>query len=267
MTDVQSKPRPRLQTTTLWYYPSQQYGDTPLGTPAFQGATPAYVIWNLITRYTRENDLVVDPFCGGGTTIDVARSLDRRALGYDVEPIRDDIFRADARSLPLEAAKADFVFMDPPYSTHLAYSGRDDCIGELDAFGPEYFEAMDRAFAEAERVLKDRRYLAVYCSDSFKKKRGFVPIGSTFAAMLARRFRPVDHVAVVRGNRKLEQPNHHRVAAEENFFLRGFNHLLIFKKERPAASRADGATAAERPRRAGHAPNRRAPRDRNRDGS
>lgn len=239
---VQSKPKPRLQTTTLWYYPSQQYGDTPLGTPAFQGATPAYLLWNLISRYTRENDLVVDPFCGGGTTIDVARSLGRRALGYDVAPIRDDIFRADARSLPLEAAKADFVFMDPPYSTHLKYSGRDDCIGELDAFGPEYFDAMDSAFAEADRVLKDRRYLAVYCSDSFKKKRGFVPIGTTFAAMLGRRFRPIDHVAVVRGNRKLEQPTHHRVAAEDNFFLRGFNHLLIFKKERTKPHAANGAS-------------------------
>jgi len=50
--------------------------------------------------------------------------------------------------------------------------------------------------------------------------------------MLAQRFRPVDHVAVVRGNRKLERPTHHRAAAEENFFLRGFHHLLIFKKER-----------------------------------
>ncbi|MFN0241434.1 MAG: TRM11 family SAM-dependent methyltransferase [Planctomycetota bacterium] len=241
---MQPKPRPRLQTTTLWYYPSQQYGDAPLGTPAFQGATPAYLLWNLISRYTRENDLVVDPFCGGGTTIDVARSLGRRALGYDVAPIRDDIFRADARALPLEASKVDFVFMDPPYSTHLKYSGGDDCIGELDAFGSEYFDAMDLAFAEADRVLKDRRYLAVYCSDSFKKKRGFVPIGTTFAEMLGRRFRAIDHVAVVRGNRKLEQPAHHRVAAEDNFFLRGFNHLLIFKKEQTKPHVANGAADA-----------------------
>jgi hypothetical protein len=47
----------------------------------------------------------------------------------------------------------------------------------------------------------------------------------------------VDHVVVVRGNRKLEQPNFHKAAAEGNFFLRGFNHLLIFKKERGRARR------------------------------
>jgi len=226
------KPALRLQTTTLWYYPSQQYGATPLGNPAFAGATPAYVIWNLLERYTRPGDLVVDPFCGGGTTLDVARSLERRALGYDLAPTRPDIFRADARALPLEDGKADFVFMDPPYSTHLEYSGDEQCIGELDAFGGEYFAAMDGVFAEVERVLRDRRYLALYCSDSFKKKKGFVPIGARLSALLEKRFKAVDQIAVVRGNRKLEQPNFHKAAAEENFFLRGFNHLLIFKKER-----------------------------------
>jgi DNA modification methylase len=239
---IMNRPRqtpPKLQTTTLWHHPSQQHASTddgrPMGTPGYPGATPTYVIWNLLTRYTREGDLVVDPFCGGGTTLDVARSLDRRALGYDVEPQRADIFRGDARHLPLESEKADFVFMDPPYSTHLEYSGKEECIGELDAFTPAYFEAMDAVFAEAHRCLRDRRYLAVYCSDSFKKKRGFVGIGATLFTLLERRFKAVDHVAVVRGNRKLEKPNFHRAAADENFFLRGFNHLLIFKKEKGGA--------------------------------
>ncbi len=221
----------RLQTTTLWYHPSQQYGEQPMGDPRFAGRTPAYVIWNVLQRYTRAGDLVVDPFCGGGTTLDVARSLGREALGFDVAPQRDEIRRADARDLPLEDGRADFFFLDPPYSTHLRYSGAGECIGTLDAFEEGYFEAMDAAFGEVERCLAPRRYLAVYCSDTFKKKKGFVGIGTRFAALLAARFRPVDHVAVVRGNRKLENPRFHRVAAEDNVFLRGFNHLLLFKKE------------------------------------
>jgi DNA modification methylase len=221
----------KLQTTTLWYHRSQQYGRELKGDPRFAGRTPAYVIWNLLTRYTREGDLVVDPFCGGGTTIDVARELGRRALGYDVAPARPDVFRADARRLPLEDGKADFVFMDPPYSTHIEYSDAAECIGKLDAHGAAYFEAMAQAFEEARRVLRDRRYLAVYVGDSFDKKRGFAGIGARFFALLEARFRPIDHVAVVRGNRTLEKPAFHRAAAEGNFFLRGFNHLLIFKKE------------------------------------
>jgi DNA modification methylase len=241
----------KLQTTTLWYYPSQQYGDEPMGDPRFPGRTPAWVIWNLLERYTRPGDLVVDPFCGGGTTLDVARSMGRAARGFDVANQRPDVERADARALPLDAASVDFVFMDPPYSTHLEYSGRAECIGELDAFEPGYFEAMEQAFGEAQRVLRDRRYLAVYVSDSFKKKRGFVGLGARFHALLERRFRAVDHVAVVRGNRNLERPNFHAAAAEGNFFLRGFNHLLLFKKEEPGqpARSERKASRSARPRR------------------
>lgn len=227
----------RLQTTTLWYYPSQQYSDEPMGLPGYEGRTPAWVVWNLLERYTREGDRVLDPFSGGGTTLDVAASLGREGLAYDIAPVRQDIERADARSLPLEDESVDFVFMDPPYSTHVDYSEDPDCIGKLDAFEPEYFEAMEQVFDEADRVLRDRRYLAVFVGDSFQKKRGFVPIGARFLVSLERRFRPVDHLAVVRGNRKLEQPRFHKAAAEGNFFLRGFNHLMIFKKERPRSAR------------------------------
>ncbi len=222
----------RLQTTTLWYYPSQQIPGERKGDPRFEGATPAYVIWNLLERYTRPEDLVVDPFAGGGTTLDVAREMGRRALGYDVHPTREDIFNADARRLPLEDGKVDFVFMDPPYSTHLEYGDDPRDIGKLDAqAGEEYLAAMEQVFAEAWRVLRERRFLAVYVSDSFKKGRPFAALGAEFYGLLKPRFRPVDHVAVVRGNRTLEKPNYHRAAVEGNYFLRGFNHLLIFKKQ------------------------------------
>lgn len=224
----------RLQTTTLWYAPSQQHGPDPdkhYGDPRYEGRTPSYVVWNLLERYTREGDLVVDPFCGGGTTLDVARELGRAARGFDLRPWRDDIEFGDARALPLEDASADFVFMDPPYSTHIEYSDDPRCIGKLDAFEEGYFDALEDVFVEMRRVLRDRRYLALYAQDTFKKKRGFVPIGMRLAVQLSRHFRMVDHVAVVRGNRKLEKPAFHKAAVEGNFFMRGFNHLLIFKNE------------------------------------
>ncbi len=239
-------PEVRLQTTTLWYHPSQQFGARPMGVPGYPGATPAWVVWNLVERYTRPGDLVVDPFCGGGTTIDVAHSLDRRGWGCDLQPQRADVTLADARRLPLRDEVADFVFLDPPYSTHLEYSGRDECIGGLDAFEPGYFEALDAVFAEIDRVLKDRRYLGVYCSDTYRHKKGFVGIGARLFVMLEQRFRAIDHVSVVRGNRKLEKPAFHRAAAEGNFFLRGFQHLLIFKKERPEPPRAGRGRSARR---------------------
>ncbi|MEZ4468235.1 MAG: DNA methyltransferase [bacterium] len=68
----------RPQTTTLWeYLPAVRRGWA--GQHRLPGATPAYVIWNLLERYTRPGDVVMDPFCGSGTTLDVARISGVRA--------------------------------------------------------------------------------------------------------------------------------------------------------------------------------------------
>ncbi len=225
------KPELSLQTTTLWEYPSQHFGEEMQGDQAYTGATPSYVIWNLLQRYTREQDLVVDPMCGSGTTIDVARLLNRRVLGYDVAPFREDILQADARALPLEDASVDFVFVDPPYSTHIDYSDSPNCIGKLDALSPEYYEAMEAAIREMHRVLRMRRYMALFCSDSYRKKRPFAPIGFRLFAILERYFKAVDIVSVVRHNRTMKRRHFHTEAVKGNYFLRGFNYLFIMKKE------------------------------------
>ncbi len=227
---MHKKPSLTIQTTTLWEYPSQHYGDTMQGDQAYVGATPSFVIWNLLQRYTREKDLVVDPMCGSGTTLDVARDLNRRALGYDIAPVREDIFRADARKLPLETEKADFVFVDPPYSTHLEYSDDPACIGKLDAATGEYYEAMRAVIREMHRVLRPRRYVGLYVSDSWKKKQPFQPIGFRLFAMLEQYFEPVDVVCVVRHNRTMKRRHWHTEAVQGNYFLRGFNYLFIMKK-------------------------------------
>lgn len=246
--------RPPLEvfSTTLWTYPSQHYQGPVTGgrqgDQNYVGATPSWVIWQLLSRYTRERDLLVDPMCGSGTSLDVAQDLGRRARGFDLVSRRPDIEAADARELPLDDESADFYFVDPPYSTHIDYSDDPRCLGKLDAGGSDhgeaYYQAMAEVFQEAHRVLKNRRYLGVYISDSWRKKKGgpagsgggeFMPIGFRLFSLLERNFKPIDIVAVIRGNQKLSRGSFHKEAVEQNYFLRGFNYLLIFKKVEDAA--------------------------------
>jgi DNA modification methylase len=222
--------KPPIMTTTLWDFPSQQYGDESQGSTEYAGATPAYIIWNLLQRYTKPKDLVVDPMAGSGTTLDVARELGRRALGYDVHPSRKDIFHVDARKLPLEDEKADFAFVDPPYSTHIDYGDDPRCIGKLDAAEPGYYEAMERVISEIHRILRPGAHMALYVSDSFRKGRPFCAIGMELFVRLTKLFEPVDIIAVKRYNKTLSLGNYHKAAQEENFFLRGFNYLFIMRK-------------------------------------
>jgi adenine-specific DNA-methyltransferase len=232
------RPPLRVQPTTLWDYPSQDYGETQQGVAGFKGATPSYIIWNLLQRYTREKDLVIDPCAGSGTTLDVARDLKRRALGYDVHPTRKDIFKVDARKLPPElSGKVDFVFIDPPYSTHLDYGPDPRDIGKLDAAEPEYYKAMEQVISEIHRVLRPGKHMALYVSDSFVKGKGFFPIGFELFGLLKKYFEPVDIVSVVRHNKTLNMGNYRAAADEGNFFLRGFNYLFIMRQNDAKKSR------------------------------
>lgn len=220
----------RVHTTTLWDYPSQQHGDGDQGDKAYVGATPSHVIWNVLHRYSREGDVVVDPFCGSGTTLDVARELKREGRGFDLNPTRPEIVRADARDLPLPDASAQVVFMDPPYGDHIDYSEDPRCIGKLSAYDPKYYQAMRGAFDEAFRVLKPGGVLAVYVCDYFETKKGLAPVGFGMFSVLTMYLAPVDIVSVVRHNKSLDQANHHAAAARDNFFLRGFNYLFLARK-------------------------------------
>ncbi len=240
------KPALQLHTTTLWDYPSQNYdSEKRQGDTEYAGATPSFIIWNLLNRYTRKNDLVVDPMAGSGTTLDVARDLKRRALGYDINPGRDDIYTVDARKLPLEDSKADFVFIDPPYGDHIKYSDQEECIGSLRADNPAYFQEMEKVISEACRILRNNRFMALYVSDSFRKGAYFVPIGFEIFNILKKYFSPVDIIIVRRYNAKLKKNHWHTAAVEHNYFLRGFNYLFIMAKTEDWASLPDRRDSAE----------------------
>ena len=47
---------------------------------------PSYIVQELIKLLSKENDIVLDPFCGSGTTCIAAKTLNRNYLGIEINP-------------------------------------------------------------------------------------------------------------------------------------------------------------------------------------
>lgn len=224
--------KPRLESTTLWDYPRQSYGRTPKGSNKYAGVTPAFVIYNMVKRYTEPGDLVLDPMAGSGTTIDVCREEGRRCMAYDISPTRPDIVQNDARRIPLEDESVDMVFIDSPYGDNIDYNDQPDNIGRISAEADEFYEALDRVMAEVYRVLKPGKTLGWLIGDQWVKKK-FTPVGFRVYEQLCRHFETVDVICVARRSQTSNTGIWHNRALRFNFYLRGFKYLFIMRK--PAA--------------------------------
>lgn len=221
--------KPRLESTTLWDYPRQSYGKTPKGSNKYAGVTPAFVIYNMIRRYTEPGDLVLDPMAGSGTTLDVCKEEGRRCLAFDISSTRPDITQNDARSIPLDDNSIDMIFIDSPYGDNIDYNDQPGNIGKLSAESVEFYEALDMVMAECYRVLKPGKIIGWLIGDQWVKKK-FTPVGFQVYEHLSEHFDTVDIICVARRSQASNTGIWHNRALRFNFYLRGFKYLFIMQK-------------------------------------
>ena len=221
--------KPVLHTTTLWDFPKQSYGKTPKGDWRFNGVTPAGVIYNLIMRYTKPGDLVVDPMAGSGTSIDVCEEEGRKVIGYDINPQHPKAIKNDSRKIPLGDNSVDMVFIDSPYGDNVSYSDDPRDIGKISAEDVKFYEELEKVAQEIYRVLKPGKVVGWLIGDQWVKRK-FTPVGFKVYDMLTKYFEPIDLICVARRNQSSKTNIWHYRAKKFNFFLRGFKYLILVKK-------------------------------------
>lgn len=221
--------KPRLESTTLWDYPRQSYGKTQKGSNKYAGVTPAFVIYNMLKRYTEPGDLVLDPMAGSGTTIDVCKEEGRRSIAFDISPTRPDIKQNDARKIPLADESVDMVFIDSPYGDNIDYNDQPANIGKLSAESDEFYRALDMVMAECHRVMKPGKVLGWLIGDQWVKKK-FTPVGFYVYKDLCKYFDTVDIICVARRSQTSNTGIWHNRALRFNFYLRGFKYLFLMRK-------------------------------------
>lgn len=180
-----------LEMNTVWSFPER--GNWATHDAKYRGNWSPYIPRNLLLRYTREGDIVLDQFAGGGTTLVEAKLLNRNIFGIDInaEAIKRckektdfefsntsdvHIIQGDARNLNfISDLSIDFICTHPPYANIIKYSENID--GDLSLLKTaDFLEQIKKVATESYRVLKENKFCAILIGDT-RKNGCVIPIG------------------------------------------------------------------------------------------
>jgi len=235
----------KLERTTVWSFPDR--GDWATHKGNYRANWSPYIPRNLILRYTKENDLVLDQMVGSGTTLIECKLLNRRGIGIDINPDAIMVTRnrldfkskynpeiktyvGDARNLNLiEDETIDLIATHPPYANIVRFSNN-KIKGDLSNVRniDEFIKEMEKVAEESYRVLKSGKHCGILIGDTRKRKH-FVPI----TARVLEVFLKVGFILredVIKIQWKMKSTREKWRGSKYDFLLLAHEHLFIFRK-------------------------------------
>lgn len=168
----------------------------------------------LLTRYTKRGEIVLDAFLGSGTSLYEAQSLERKCIGIDINPkileyVKSqmegksrsskycfgfcdntdspsvDCFMQEALE-SLNSKSVQFVIFHPPYMDIVHFSDNLKDLSHIDTL-TDFVQAFVRSYQNVIKFLDVRRYFAVVIGDVYKQSE-VKPLGFYVMDSIKRNF-------------------------------------------------------------------------------
>ena len=233
-----------LETTTVWSFPER--GKWATHNSSFRGNFAPQIARNVILRYSKKGETVLDPMMGGGTTLIEAKLLDRKAIGFDINPeivkiasknlrfngkFSPVVKAGDVRNLsPIKDSSIDLILTHPPYLNIIKYSNG-KVEGDLSNIGgvKKFCDELEKGIIEMFRVLKPGHYCAALIGDT-RKRRHYVPLAYYVMERFLRNGFILKEDIIKTQHNCLSTPYWKVQSKKYNFFLIMHEHLFVFRK-------------------------------------
>ena len=185
-------------TDSLWTFDKRERGEG--HNAKYWGNFIPQIPHQLLLRFTKKCDWVLDPFMGSGTTLIECRRLGRNSVGIDLEKnavelarenlrrtenvhdsgtkiINSDNLEVDYHKLLEELGIKSFQFMilHPPYWDIIKFSQNNRNFSNLPSM-ELFLDSMSRLAKLLWPVLEDQRYLALVIGDKYANGN-WIPLG------------------------------------------------------------------------------------------
>lgn len=224
---------------------------------------PVELCRRFIEIYTKKGDVVLDPFMGSGSAVVAARDLERRGIGFDINPdfvqlakkrisqqklIRlgvenSDIYCEDAKNLLkyVKPNSVDLVITSPPYwNIHTRkrtadykeprpYSNLERDLGNISDFN-EFMDELKYIFEKVHRALKSGKRCIVIVMD-IRQGSQFIPFHINIVNMMTEIGFTLEDIII--WDRRKEYSNLRPLGYPYVFIVNKVHeYILIFRKDR-----------------------------------
>lgn len=233
-----------LEETTIWSFSERGKWATHRGD--YRGNCPPQVPRNLILKYTKKGDIVLDTFCGSGTTMIETKLLNRKGVGIDVniETLKiakerinfksnnlydPKLIRADSTNLKgiVPDKCIDLIFAHPPYANIIEYSKNiKEDLSRLEI--NEFLEQMKLFSKECFRILKKDKYCTVLIGD-IRKKKNVIPLGFYIMNIFIETGFTLKEI-IIKEQHNCQKTNYWSKNTKRDFYLLAHEYIFTLKK-------------------------------------
>jgi 16S rRNA G966 N2-methylase RsmD len=243
-----------IYTNSLWIIPRRDNSGAHKSN--YSGTFVPQIPHQLLSRYTKKGDWVLDPFMGSGTTLIEAQRMGRNSIGIELQKtaalnsenrirtesvpgIKAVVINGDSKTIDIQQilseqgiATVQFILFHPPYWDIIKFSEYEEDLSnsrDIEAFKNDFGLIIDNS----TKYLENGRYCGIVIGDKYDNSQ-ITPLGFICMNLFLKRNFILKAIIVKNFGDTEGKVNQHAIwryrAMSADYYVFKHEYIMVFKK-------------------------------------